>query len=404
LARVGYTSRAARAPRPWRAAAVGLATAVIVLGAPACGGEQEASEASDFFGVNGVILRAWSSQGRSEVVERHLDQIEAAGLGSVRATLGWQRIEPLPPVGTQHHYEFADPDRWMTALASRGLSWSVMGLGVPTPAWAADPSAPAACGGQSPPARPEDLASILGAVAERYGSSGAFWRQHPELPFTPIREYEIWNAPNNGGDWCPTPDPEAYADLYARTRDEIHAADPDATVVVGGLGAFDSQDPGSIGSARMAPDEFLRRMLAARPELVNEIDAVGIHVYAIDEDGVRAGVEEFRQILNEVGLASVPMSWNEVGWPTQGLGGFPPKTETERAKLIGESTAIASTFRCGLTSFAPHTWVTPELDPQNPEDWFGLADPLSGEPYPSAVAYASAVEATESARGQECDA
>ena len=375
-----------------------VTTLAIALGAMACGEEKRAPEPApgaggNFFGVNGVVLRAWSSQGQADLVDRHLAQVEASGAGFVRATLGWQRIAPLPPVGDMRRYDFADTDRWVTALARHGLRWSILGLGVPTPVWAADPAAPAACAGQRPPARAEDFAAVMGAMARRYGSEGEFWAEHPELPRLPILEYEVWNAPNNGGDWCPAPDPEAYADLYAATREAVHSADPGARAVVGGLGAFESQDPGSVGSARLAPDEFLARMLAHRPELVDRIDAVGIHIYAVDAAGVIAGVAEFRRIIDAAGLAGVPLSWNEVGWPTAGEGGFPPTPEAERAILIGEVTAAAAEVGCGIVSFAPHTWVTPELDGADPEDWFGIADPETGEPYPSALAYRDALVA-----------
>lgn len=390
-----------------------LAVAALAVGVTACGEETSApapGAGSDFFGVNGVILRAWSSQGSADLVDRHLAQIEATGAGFVRGTLGWQRIEPLPPVGATRRYDFSDTDRWVSALARHGLRWSILGIGVPTPAWAADQQAPASCGGQRPPARAEDFAAVMGAMARRYGSEGEFWALHRELPPKPVLEYEVWNAPNNGGDWCPAPDPEAYADLYAATREAIHDADPGARVTVGGLGAFESQDPGSVGNARMAPGEFLTRMLAHRPELADQIDAVGIHVYAVDAAGVIAGVAAFRETIDSAGLAAVPLSWNEVGWPTAGEGGFPPTPEAERTILMGEVTAAAPEIGCGIVSFAPHTWVTPELNPADPEDWFGISEPATGEPYSSALAYRDAVADADSMpddatgdAGEPCD-
>lgn len=378
----------------------GLATllvATVGLAGAGCGDSSDGAPNADgdFFGVNGVILRAWSSQGLDELVERHLAEVETTGAGFVRATLGWQRIEPLPPVGDARRYSFDDTDRWVAALARHGLRWSVMGLGVPTPGWAADPTAPARCGGQRPPARAQDLASVMAAIAERYGSAGTFWAAHPELERLPIREYEVWNAPNNGGDWCPAPDPEAYADLFAATAAAVADADPAASLVVGGLGAFGSPDPGATSSANLPPGEFLRRVLAYRPELRAAIDAVGIHVYAPDAAGVIAGVVEFRREIDAAGLPGVPLSWNEVGWPTAGDGGLPATPEAERAELIGAATAAAGRIGCGIVSFAPHTWVTPEVDPSDPEDWFGIADPVTAEPYPTALAYRDAVAGAE---------
>ena len=43
---------------------------------------------------------------------------------------------------------------------------------------------------------------------DRYGRHGSFWRHHPGLPYRPIVTYEIWNAPNTPGSWCPAPEPE----------------------------------------------------------------------------------------------------------------------------------------------------------------------------------------------------
>jgi hypothetical protein len=42
---------------------------------------------------------------------------------------------------------------------------------------------------------------------------------------------------------------------------------------------------------------------------------------------------------------------------------------------------------CLVSSIAPHTWITEESDPDNPEHWFGIADPLTGAPYESGAAY-----------------
>lgn len=369
-----------------------LALALAALAGGGCGeSEQAPSPSSDFFGMNGVIIRAWSLQGREDLVAAHLDALSDTGAGFVRAHIGWPRLEPTAPIEGRHSYDFTETDVWVRALAERGLRWSVMGIGAPTPAWAVDPEAPAVCAGRRPPARPDLLASVLSELAGRYGSQGDFWQSNPDLEPAPILDYEVWNAPNNGGDWCPRPNPEAYADLYAATQQAVRARDPEARVIVGGLGAFDSEDPGSVGQARVAPQEFLERMIARRPELAEQIDAVGIHVYGESAEQVLLGVREFRAEIDAAGLDGVPMVWNEVGWPTSGEVGYPPVTEEARAGLLGAVTARASEIGCGLVAFAPHTWVTVEQDPANPEDWFGIADPVTADPYASADAFTSAV-------------
>ncbi len=402
---------AAFSPRfsPGLAALVAVA---LLASAGGCGGDEGTPPApgagGDFYGVNGVILRAWSSQGLDEQVDRHLAEVSDSGAGFVRATLGWQLLEPAAPAGGAHAYDFTDADRWVTALTRHGLRWAVLGIGVPTPSWAVDRRLPELCAGRRPPRSAGDFAAAMAAVARRYGSRGTFWDEHSALPRKPILAYEVWNAPNNGGDWCPYPNPEGYAGLYAATLSAVHRADREARVVVGGLGAFSSQDPGSVGAPRMEPGEFLTRMLARRPDLRKRVDAVGIHVYAADADAVIAGVRQFRAIVDGAGLDGVPLDWSEVGWATRGSGGLPPVPETERAELIGEVTSAAAEIGCAVVTFAPHAWVTPEQNPSDQEDWFGFADPETAEPYPSAMAYREAVVAADppsasgAARGESC--
>ena len=37
---------------------------------------------------------------------------------------------------------------------------------------------------------------LLREAAERYGPDGSFWEENPDLPFLPIRRWEIWNEEN----------------------------------------------------------------------------------------------------------------------------------------------------------------------------------------------------------------
>ena len=97
--------------------------------------------------------------------------------------------------------------------------------------------------------------------------------------------------------------------------------------------------------------------------------------------------------MNGAGLARVPISWNEVGWPTRGaLAGGRAVPEVIRAAYLYQ-VADADLARCGVTSLAPHTWVTVQQNPTDPEDWFGIANPVSAQPYPTALAYSRAARA-----------
>jgi hypothetical protein len=58
--------------------------------------------------------------------------------------------------------------------------------------------------------------------------------------------------------------------------------------------------------------------------------------------------------------------------------------------------AAASHTNCDVVAFGVHSWVTAQSDPGNPEDWYGLADPLTGKPNESGRAFAAAIKAAGS--------
>src|SRR5207302_4445652 len=94
---------------------------------------------------------------------------------------------------------------------------------------------------QEPAAAAGAMAQFVTSFAQRYGRGGAFWSEHPELPYLPVESYEIGNEP----DITPTapadqtslhyPDPASYALVYQAARAALHGVDPAAQAVVGGM-------------------------------------------------------------------------------------------------------------------------------------------------------------------------
>ena len=375
--------------------AVGL-TAVAVL-APACGGVDELeglpprafapAVPEGFFGINGQGLRPLAERGELDTLDRHLAAIAAGGVDFVRANIDWPREEPRPPADGTHSYEFAGLDAWVRALARHGLRWEVAVMGVPTPPWAADEGAAKVCGSRAVPASADDVAALAGALAERYGRRGSLWRQNSGLEYLPVTDYELWNEPNLGSFWCPIPDPPAYAQVAEASADAILAVDPEATLILGGLAAFERTKVKGPGDAVMSTERFLRRALAAAPGLARKLDLIGAHAYGARPAGVLDRLAYQRSAIRAAGLGERPISFNETGWPTSGLGPIAPLAEDERAAHLSEVTAAVASSDCGLDSFAPHTWITREQQPANIEDWYGIADPQTAQPYPTAVAY-----------------
>ena len=393
-----------------RLTAVALVAAIAALGG--CG--EEATERTElpqrsypperpdgFFGINGQGLRPLAEDGQLDLLDRHLATIAAGGIDFIRANIDWTRLEPAPPgADGHHHYEFDGLDAWMRSLSEHGLSWEAVVMGVPTPAWAARNGALVVCGSRAAPARPADVGALAGAIARRYGRGGQFWTRHPGLEPVPVTEYELWNEPNLGSFWCPVPDPAAYAAVADAMANAILAADRGARLILGGLAGFHRTDFTAPGDARYSSASFLERMLAARPGLAAKLDVIGVHAYGATAGATLSSLAAQRAAVDEAGLARKPLAYNETGWYTSGVGPPPPVDEDVRAGYMSEVTSAVARSNCDIVAFVPHTWITRETNPLSIEDWYGIAAPDSGTPYPTAEAYIDQVLLFEG-RGSE---
>ncbi len=89
----------------------------------------------------------------------------------------------------------------------------------------------------TPPANPQDYAAFLGGLAQHWAGK--------------VAAYELWNEEDSPTWWVGAPDPAAYAALLKASYPVIKVADPNATVLVGGLTGNDY--PFLQASTRTAP-------------------------------------------------------------------------------------------------------------------------------------------------------
>jgi hypothetical protein len=285
-----------------------------------------------------------------------LKALHDTGATLARSDAPWEATEPTAPSGNLHHYNWAFDDTIAGALAANDLTW--LPIIDYSAAWARsvpgqDHSAPDAA----------EYAVYAAAVAARYGPGGAFWQAHPQLPQLPVSTYEIWNEPDNPVFWVPKPDPTAYADLYLRARDAIGAVQPNARVIVGGL---------------THPATFLPAMLAVAPALRTQLDGVAIHPYGATPEAVLANVSNARATLASLGLGSVPLYVTEFGWTTSPPGAHDYLNARLRPGYIQQTLTGLGHTNCGLAAAVLYAWVTPERDPANAQDWFGIHPPGGG--------------------------
>jgi hypothetical protein len=149
--------------------------------------------------------------GVSNPNEAQIAAVRALDVHWVRMFVSWRALEPergvIPP----------------SALASYEQLFKALPVGtkvivdvVFTPRWETGSSDE-----HAPPANPNDYAAFLGSLARRWGAQ--------------VSAYEIWNEEDSSSWWIGGPDPVAYARLLKATYPVIKAADPRATVVLGGL-------------------------------------------------------------------------------------------------------------------------------------------------------------------------
>jgi hypothetical protein len=302
-------------------------------------------------------------------IDAQLVALQQTGATLARSDALWEAAEPTPPAPGAQRYDWSFADRIAGALAAHGLRWlPIIDYSAP---WAQ--SIP----GQdhSPPTSPAAYAAYAAAFAQRYGSAGSFWQTHPDLQPEPVDTYEIWNEPDNAAFWSPAPDAAAYAGLYARARDAIGAVQPGARVIVGGL---------------THPRTFLRAMLAADPALRDQIDGVGIHPYGPTPGRILQSIRGARLELDSLGLTGVPLYVTELGWTTRPPGALDYLPERLRPGYIERTIADLGHAGCGVAATILYTWLTPERDPANPQDWFGIHPPDGGSS-PDTEAFAAGI-------------
>jgi hypothetical protein len=350
----------------WRHLAVGLGIAALLPLAPSgvrpvtpatasAAVRAPALDSTEELGVNTGVMFNSEQYSRAQI-DAQLAAMAATGASVVRSDALWEDIETQPPIGILHRYNWTLDDEIVSSLAVHGLRW------LPIIDYAASWARALPSQIHSPPSSVSDYAQFAAAVASRYGPGGSFWLENPGMRRVPVVTYEIWNEPDNGTFWRPSPNPGAYATLYSAARSAIVSKQRGAHVIVGGL---------------TRPSWFLPAVLAADPGLRNQIDGVSIHPYASTPNRVFVNVRSARLAMLSDGLGSVPLYVTEVGWTTHGSR-FDSVTAAARPGYISSTISTLAHSDCGIAAVLLYAWTTPERNAANPEDWFGISPPGAG--------------------------
>jgi Big-like domain-containing protein len=259
-------------------AAALLALALVCAGAPAWGAQ------------SGVVVN-----GPTGLSPQSDAQIAGLGVGWVRAFVPWTTFEP-----TRGHLSENQVSELEAGLAGLPKGTKTILDVVDTPQWESGSTDPV-----MPPRDPADYARFIGALARRFAGRVDAW--------------EIWNEEDASLWWASGPDPAAYTALLKAAHPAVKAADPSATVVLGGLTGNDY--------------EFLSQLYADGAK--GSFDAVAVHTDSICNvvspyEILRNGRDDRRinrwaflgyRTVHETMLANgdaSPIWMTELGWSTSG--------------------------------------------------------------------------------------
>ncbi len=279
----------------------------------------------------------------------NVDEFETTstiGAKWVRLFMEWAQSEPADD--QYDAYQMGSFDARIDSYRRRGVN--VLIVVVKSPLWAAhDPGADSRL--VQPPRDPAKFADFLGFMAQRYAGK--------------VQAWEIWNEPDDVSFWSTGPDAKAYSALLRASYPRIKAADPNATVLIGGL----------VG----ANFEFLEQLYDEGAR--GSFDAVGVHMATAcrtDEPGryyrepsgrigrfAFTGYREVRQTSLNRGDPK-PVWLTEIGWGTRTAPCTDGDVAGRRPSGVSE-TQQAEFLRSAYACLAGDDYVGPTL-------WFSLQD------------------------------
>jgi len=247
-----------------------------------------------------------------------------AGITSVRLPLYWNGVQAESPYLSDPNWKGFD--REVEIAAREGIR--IMPFAYGTPGWAA--REPIELPVDDPLAR-WGWATFLRDAAERYGTGGEFWDEHPELPYLPVRRWEIWNEENLVS-FAHEPNPAKFALLLRISGRVLHRTDPAAETIIGGFFGRPLQTPPNIASG-----DYLARIYRAG-RVKPYFDGVGLHPYVAHAAAMAGQMRTLRRIMRAHGDARTPIYVTELGW-----GSSDGPTRWERG-LQGQASALAQSF------------------------------------------------------------
>jgi hypothetical protein len=300
-----------------------------------------------------------------------LDVMVASGVETLRARFDWASAQPYAswsdvPAGQANQFvdiggiptRFAALDRIVSLAAQRQLP--ILPTVLNAPSWDADSHPGEAV---AMPKSDYWYGNFLAGLAARYGPSGNFWSSR--APRFPIHMWQIWNEPSLRAFWYTQPFASSYVAMLRAARTAIQAVDPGAQIVLAGLPNFSWVNLAQIYEVPGARGLF---------------DAVAIHPYTRQPQGVITILRYVRRVMNAAGDRRKPLIADEVSWPSSlgktfhNVGLDFATTEAGQARDIAAVLPLLARARnrLGLRSFYYYSWAGSERHNAVAFDFSGL--------------------------------
>ena len=157
-----------------------------------------------------------------------LDRLAQAGVTWIKMDLGWKSLQPKN-ASSYSSGDLAEWDKQIREVRARGFK--ILAQFNWAPAWASGTS-----NRNGRPKDPNQFATAAAYVAKRYNGSTV-------ASDLKIEAMELWNEPNLSDSWNPSPSStrvSSFAELIKKAGPAIKKANPNMTVVTGGLTAVDT--------------------------------------------------------------------------------------------------------------------------------------------------------------------
>lgn len=231
---------------------------------------------------------------------RDYELMAEAGIKSVRQPLVWAAVEPQNPAFAERQWGYFDHE--VKLAANAGME--IFPFLVNSPGWVAAEGIdlPVANSWQR-----RAWASFVRAVVRRYGVGGSFWREEEDLPYVPMRRFEIWNEENIVS-FASDPEPKRFAVLMRIAGRIIHREAPGSKAIFGGLFGRPLQIPPNVASG-----DYLARFYRAG-RVKPFFDGIALHPYVADARAMSGQLRNLRRIARKYGDPDVPLYITELGW------------------------------------------------------------------------------------------